>query len=126
MALVEVLEQGGEALVVSICAGFSRANIRDVGPSVTVTVDGNNMQGQKIAEDFMDYAWATRDFTTVKLLPVAEAVAPNDYVMVPPAPCRKATCVSLGAAGFANGLPLAATPAPPEEYNGVAMEGSYM
>jgi microcystin degradation protein MlrC len=71
----EALEQSGEALVVSICAGFSRANIRDVGPSVTVTVDGNNLQGQKIAEEFMDYAWATRDFTTVKLLPVAEAVA---------------------------------------------------
>ncbi|MBV8334316.1 MAG: M81 family metallopeptidase, partial [Alphaproteobacteria bacterium] len=71
----ETLEQNGEALVVSICAGFSRANIRDVGPSVTVTVDGNNPQGQKIAAEFMDYAWETRDFTTVRLLSVAEAVA---------------------------------------------------
>ena len=35
----EQLETSGEALVVSVCAGFSRANIRDVGPSVTVTVD---------------------------------------------------------------------------------------
>ena len=34
----EALEHNGEALVVSICAGFSRANIHDVGPSVTVTV----------------------------------------------------------------------------------------
>ncbi len=71
----EALEQGGEALVVSICAGFSRANIHDVGPSVTVTVDGDTGRGQAIAEEFMDYAWETRDFTTVKLLPVAEAVA---------------------------------------------------
>src|SRR5438552_2012689 len=71
----EALEQSGEALVVSICAGFSRANIRDVGPSVTVTVDGNSPQGQAIAEEFMDYAWEKRDFTTVKLLSVAEAVA---------------------------------------------------
>lgn len=71
----EALEQSGEALVVSICAGFSRANIRDVGPSVTVTVDGSTRRGHAIAEEFMDYAWATRDFTTVKLLPVAEAVA---------------------------------------------------
>ena len=70
----EVLEQRGEAMVVSICAGFSRANIHDVGPSVTVTVDGNAPQGQAIAEEFMDYAWQTRDFTTVKLLSVAEAV----------------------------------------------------
>src|SRR6266567_968350 len=71
----EALEGSGEALVVSICAGFSRANIRDVGPSVTVTVDGDSTKAQAIAEEFMDYAWETRDFTTVKLLPIAEAVA---------------------------------------------------
>jgi microcystin degradation protein MlrC len=71
----EALEQGGQALVVSICAGFSRANIRNVGPSVTVTVDGETARGQEIAEAFMDHAWEKRDFSTVKLLPVAEAVA---------------------------------------------------
>ena len=71
----EALEQSGAALVVSICAGFSRANIRDVGPSVTVTVDGSPARAQTIAEEFMDYAWQTRDFTTVKLLSLAEAVA---------------------------------------------------
>jgi microcystin degradation protein MlrC len=75
IARSEALEKNGEALVVSICAGFSRANIRDVGPSVTVTVDGNDPRGQKIAEEFMYYAWQRRDFTTVKLLPVAEVVA---------------------------------------------------
>jgi len=71
----EALEEKGAALAVSICAGFSRVNIGDVGPSVTVTVDGGNAEGQAIAEEFMDYAWQTRDFTTVKLLPVAEVVA---------------------------------------------------
>jgi microcystin degradation protein MlrC len=71
----ETLEQNGGALVVSTCAGFSRANIHDVGPSVTVTVDGSTPQGQAIAEEFMDYVWETRDFTTVKLLSVGEAVA---------------------------------------------------
>jgi microcystin degradation protein MlrC len=71
----EALEANGTALAVSICAGFSRANIHDVGPSVTVTVDGANPAGQAIAEEFMDYAWETRDFTTVKLLSVAGVVA---------------------------------------------------
>ena len=71
----EALEQEREALVVSICAGFSRADIRDVGPSVTVTVDGEAARGQAIAEEFMDHAWETRGFSTVKLLSVAEAVA---------------------------------------------------
>jgi microcystin degradation protein MlrC len=71
----EALEAAGEALVVSICAGFSRANIRDVGPSVTVTTDGAHPRGRAIAEEFMDHAWRTRGYTSVKLLPVAEAVA---------------------------------------------------
>jgi microcystin degradation protein MlrC len=71
----EAIERRGEALVVSVCAGFSRANIYDVGPSVTVTVDGEGARGQAIAEEFMDYAWQTRDFTTVKMLAVDQAVA---------------------------------------------------
>ena len=75
LARAETLENRGEVLMVSICAGFSRANIRDVGPSVTVTVDGDSERAQAIAEEFMDHAWATRNFTTVKLLPVAEVVA---------------------------------------------------
>src|SRR5260370_9830291 len=71
----EAIENRGEELVVSICAGFSRANIRDVGPSVTVTLDGDPGRGQAIPQGFLDHAWEARDFTTVKLLPVAEAVA---------------------------------------------------
>jgi microcystin degradation protein MlrC len=74
----EALEASGEALAVSICAGFALANIRDVGPSVTVTIDearGGAAQAQAIAEDFMDHAWAMRDYTSVHMLSVAEAVA---------------------------------------------------
>jgi microcystin degradation protein MlrC len=71
----EALEEAGEVLAVSICAGFSRANIRDVGPSVTVTVDGNLARGLAIAEEFIDHAWATRDYQSFTLLSVADAVA---------------------------------------------------
>ena len=76
----EALEAAGAALAVSICAGFPLANIRDVGPSVTVTLDlshgdGAGERGQRVAEAFMDHAWETREFTTVNMLPVAEAVA---------------------------------------------------
>jgi microcystin degradation protein MlrC len=75
----EALEQSGQALAVSICAGFALANIYDVGPSVTVTVDMARGEarphGRVVAEEFMDHAWATRDFTTVHMLSVAEAVA---------------------------------------------------
>jgi microcystin degradation protein MlrC len=68
------LEQQGEALAVSICAGFSRSNIADVGPSVTVTTDGASARAQAAAESFMDYAWETRDYSSFTLLPVADAV----------------------------------------------------
>ena len=75
----EALEKSGEALVVSICAGFSRANIHDVGPSVTVTIDtargDARPYGETVAEEYMDYAWETRDYESFKLLSVAEAVA---------------------------------------------------
>ena len=73
----ESLESAGDTLVVSVCAGFALANIHDVGPSVTVTVDElrGSSTGQGIAEDFMNHAWATRDYSTVDMLSVAEAVA---------------------------------------------------
>src|SRR5947207_10589053 len=75
----EALETSGEALVVSVCAGFSRANIHDVGPSVTVTADmargDARPHGKTVADDYMDHAWATRDYQSFTLLSVAEAVA---------------------------------------------------
>lgn len=76
----EAHERAGEALAVSVCAGFALANIRDVGPSVTVTYDelggvGTGPPAQEIAEAFMDHAWETRDYSSVHMLSVAEAVA---------------------------------------------------
>jgi microcystin degradation protein MlrC len=76
----EALERAGDALVVSICAGFLRADIFDVGPSVTVTFDElrsprSSLLAQDIAETFMNHAWATRDYDSVRKLSVAEAVA---------------------------------------------------
>ncbi len=69
------LEEAGKALVVSVCSGFTAADIRDIGPSVTVTTDGADPAGQAIAEEFMDYAWATREFTSVRHHTLAEACA---------------------------------------------------
>ncbi len=74
LARAEAVERRGEALVVSVCAGFSRADIRDVGPTVTVTTDGASPRGQAVAEELMDFAWETREINTAKLLPVAEVV----------------------------------------------------
>jgi len=71
----EALERSGEALVVSVCSGFTAADIRDIGPSVTVTTDANPEAGQKIAEQFMDYAWEQRDYVGITDWSIADAIA---------------------------------------------------
>ncbi len=71
----EAIEAAGEALVVSVCSGFSAADIHDAGPSVTVTTDGVAPRGQAIADSFIDHAWAERAWTSQHHLSIAEAVA---------------------------------------------------
>lgn len=71
----EAIENQGGALVVSVCSGFTAADIRDIGPSVTVTTDANPAAGQAIAEDFMDHAWATRAYVGITDWSIADAVA---------------------------------------------------
>ncbi|PZF76803.1 microcystin degradation protein MlrC [Aestuariivirga litoralis] len=66
-------------LAVSINAGFSDADIRDVGPTVTVTYDtlqpAAESRARAIAEDIADGIWAAR-FTSVNTyLGVEEAAA---------------------------------------------------
>ncbi len=78
LAEADAIEASGEALVVSVQAGFSMADIRDVGPSIAVTVDAaKKAQGEKIAERFVQSMWETREYDSLKpqLLPLKEAVA---------------------------------------------------
>ena len=70
----EALEQEGRALVVSVCSGFTAADIHDIGPSVTVTTDGTSPAGREIAESFMDHAWATRAWTSTNHRSIADAI----------------------------------------------------
>jgi microcystin degradation protein MlrC len=91
----EALEQSkeNEILVVSICAGFTAADIYDIGPSVTVTVNIKPATGtdtppqdetvlinnaKQIADEFMDYAWETREYSSVKHLTIPEAIEKFD------------------------------------------------
>ncbi len=69
------IENDGGALVVSVCSGFTAADIRDIGPSVTVTTDANAAAGQAIAESFMDYAWEQRAYVGITDWSIADAVA---------------------------------------------------
>jgi microcystin degradation protein MlrC len=71
----EAIEREGRALVVSVCAGFTAADIHDIGPSVTVTTDGQTPDAIAIAETLMQRAWETRDFVSVKHRSIADAIA---------------------------------------------------
>jgi microcystin degradation protein MlrC len=75
LARADGLERDGKALAISICAGFAPADIRDAGPSVTVTVDGDDPAGQRIADEFIDHAWKTRAYRSTVPVEIAAAVA---------------------------------------------------
>lgn len=67
------LEARGEALVVSAQAGFSSADVHDIGPSVAVTAN-DRAKAQAIAEELMDFVWEQRHFSSIHFTPVAEAM----------------------------------------------------
>jgi microcystin degradation protein MlrC len=62
-------------LVVSVHAGFTRSNIRDAGPSVAVTHDGQPERARAIAEALMDYCWENRTNSSTQRMTVGEAVS---------------------------------------------------
>lgn len=62
-------------LVVSVHAGFTRSNIRDAGPSVAVTHDGQPDRARAIAEALMDYCWENRFASSTRRCTVGEAVS---------------------------------------------------
>lgn len=69
----DAIEASGRAHVVSIQAGFSSADVHDIGPSVVVSAD-DRAAAQTIAEELMDYAWEQRFYSSIVFTPVAEAI----------------------------------------------------
>lgn len=78
-AKARAAEQQPGILAVSINAGFSDADIRDVGPTVTVTHDalqpGAETCARAIAEEIADGIWAARFTSVNSYLSVEEAAA---------------------------------------------------
>ncbi len=71
----DAIEASGRALAVSILAGFSSADLHDIGPSVAVTTDGDRAAGQAIADDLAAFIWAERRHSTIAFTPLADAIA---------------------------------------------------
>jgi microcystin degradation protein MlrC len=88
----DAIEAAGDALVVSIQAGFSSADVHDIGPSVVVTAN-DRAKAQAVAEEMMDYAWEQRHFSSIHMTPLAEAIA-------------KAKAGEASAGGLSGGKPL--------------------
>ena len=75
---IEKTSEESGILVVSICAGFTAADIYDIGPSVTVTYnavkEGAVERARGVAEEFAAYIWQTKEYSSVSHLGVQEAI----------------------------------------------------
>ena len=61
-------------LSISVLAGFSKADIADVGPSALVVGEGHDPRYRDMATRLMTHAWETRHRTSLTPLTAAEAV----------------------------------------------------
>ncbi|MCB8820535.1 M81 family metallopeptidase [Microvirga rosea] len=68
------IEAAGQALVVSVQAGFSSADVQDIGPSIAVTAN-DLTSAQSIADELMDYVWEQRTFSSIHFTPLEQAIA---------------------------------------------------
>jgi microcystin degradation protein MlrC len=75
LAKADAVERRGEALVVSIQAGFSSIDSPDIGPSVAVTTDDDATAGRELCARFSAMIWETRDVVSNVFTPLPQAVA---------------------------------------------------
>ncbi len=71
-----VADEAG-VLAITVCAGFTPADIPFTGPTITVVGDGPGADARcrEIAEDFMAEIWDTRKTVTVPIYSVEEVIA---------------------------------------------------
>ncbi len=62
-------------LAVTVCAGFTFADIAFAGPTVTVVGDGEDARYRAVADDLMADIWATRKEITVPIHEIADGIA---------------------------------------------------
>jgi len=69
------MEENGEALTVTIAAGFPYADVPDAGVSFLVTTDGDSARAHLLATELAELAWSLRDQMIIRNTPPADAVA---------------------------------------------------
>ncbi len=75
LARAAALEKAPGIFVVSVHAGFGWANIREAGPSISVSGERDAAELRAIADGLMEEVWQRRRETTLKLLTLPEAMA---------------------------------------------------
>lgn len=74
IARAQTYEQEHGVFAVSVDGGFGNADIKEVGPTVLVTCEGDLARHQAFAEELMDDMWARRFDTVTEFLSVEQAV----------------------------------------------------
>lgn len=75
LAMAAELKSKSGLLSVSVNAGFFKADIEEVGPSVVIVGEGRREDLERLAEPLLAHIKATRDVATVSYASVAAAVA---------------------------------------------------
>lgn len=74
MAMGNAWEAEGKALEVSLFAGFSSADVHDIGPTAVVTANDREA-AQALAETYADEIWKRRHISSIQFTPIPEALA---------------------------------------------------
>lgn len=75
LARAHALEAAGDALSITVAAGFAYADVPEAGLGILVTTDDDRPAAERIAAELADLAWSLRGEMVVVNRPPAEAVA---------------------------------------------------
>jgi peptide/nickel transport system ATP-binding protein len=94
-------------LAVAVCAGFVWSDIPEVGPSVTITGNGESPRYRALAQELQEEIWATRDEKTVQPVKIEEAMEKAKSVLPGSKPLIIADYTdNPGSGGYGDGINL--------------------
>jgi microcystin degradation protein MlrC len=103
----ELQQKEPGVLAVAVCAGFVWSDIPEVGPSVTITGNGESPRYRALAQELQEEIWATRDEKTVQPVKIKEAMEKAKSVLPGSKPLIIADYTdNPGSGGYGDGINL--------------------
>ena len=103
----ELQQKEPGVLAVAVCAGFVWSDIPEVGPSVTITGNGESPRYRALAQELQEEIWATRDEKTVQPVKIEEAMEKAKSVLPGSKPLIIADYTdNPGSGGYGDGINL--------------------